>query len=60
MVLCGYKHHSLVLGPNDILQQVEEHSSLGVFAHKEEGGLRAEGGMWTPGHGLADSAPALA
>lgn len=60
MVLCGYKHHGLVLGPNDILQQVEEYSSLGVLTHEEEGGLRGEGWMWTPGHGLADSAWPLA
>lgn len=51
VVLCGYKYHSLVLGPNNILQQVEEHSSLGVLAHKEEGGLRGEGWTWVPGHG---------
>lgn len=60
MVLCGYKHHSLVLGPSDILQQVEQHSSLGVLTHKEEGGLRGEGCMWAPSYGLADSTWPLA
>lgn len=56
MVLCGYEHHGLVLGPNDILQQVEEHSSLGVLTHEEEGGLRGGGWMWALGHRLAESA----
>lgn len=53
MVLCGYKYHRLVLGPNDITQQVEQHSGLGVLSYKEEGGLRGEGRTWAPGYGLA-------
>lgn len=58
MVLRGYKHHSLVLGSNDITQQVEEHSSFDVLTHQEEGSLQGKDGCgllamgrWTPsGH----------
>lgn len=46
VVLRGHKHHRLVLGPHHGAQQVEQHSSLGVLAHKEEGGLRGEGPRW--------------
>lgn len=39
VVLRGHKYHRLVLGPHHGAQQVEQHSSLGVLTHKEEGGL---------------------
>lgn len=49
VVLGGYKHHRLVLGSNDVAQQVEKHGSLGVLTHKEEGGLQGQRPVWAPG-----------
>ena len=45
MVLGGHKYHRLVLGPHHVAQQVEQHSSLRILPHEEEGGLQGEGSL---------------
>lgn len=50
VVLGGHKYHCLVLGPHQAAQQVEQHSSLGILPHEEEGGLQGEGSLgWLTG-----------